>query len=77
MCNRVSALLLQSTAPRARQPARIELLPALPAQWPEGTVADLRARGGFEVRLHWRDGKLVSADVKNTGPRGRRYRLRR
>jgi alpha-L-fucosidase 2 len=65
----IAELLLQSTAPRAGQPARIELLPALPPQWAEGKVAGLRARGGFEVRIQWRDGKLVGADVKNTGPR--------
>jgi alpha-L-fucosidase 2 len=66
----IAELLLQSTAARAGQPARIELLPALPPRWAEGEVTGLRARGGFEVKIEWRDGKLVSADIKNTGPRG-------
>jgi alpha-L-fucosidase 2 len=66
----IAETLVQSTAPRTNQPARIELLPALPPQWPEGKVAGLRARGGFEVKIQWREGKLVSADVKNVGPRG-------
>jgi alpha-L-fucosidase 2 len=65
----IAEMLLQSAAPHGDQPARIELLPALPPQWPQGKVSGLRARGGFEVVLQWRDGKLVSADVRNKGAR--------
>ena len=39
----------------------IELLPALPAAWPSGRARGLRARGGFDVDLSWRDGRLVEA----------------
>ncbi len=63
----IAELLLQSTAPCVGQPAHIELLPALPPQWPEGKVTGILARGGFKVGLHWRDGKLVGADIRNTG----------
>ncbi|CAH8772861.1 alpha-L-fucosidase [Paenibacillus dendritiformis C454] len=41
----------------------IHLLPALPRQWPSGTVRGLRARGGFTVSLAWRDGALAAAEV--------------
>ncbi len=54
----------------------IELLPALPRAWPSGSVRGLRARGGFEIDIVWRDGKLRSVQVRGApgGEAKLRYR---
>jgi alpha-L-fucosidase 2 len=44
----------------------IELLPALPAEWPTGKFYGVKARGGFEIDFEWENKKVTRVNILST-----------
>ena len=68
----IAEMLVQSHRRTPDGKIMIELLPALPKEWPSGEVKGLRVRGDLAVDFAWRNGKVTSCKVRR-GPNGEDY----
>ncbi len=68
-CAGVAEMLLQSHADC------IELLPALPNAWRDGSVKGLKARGNLTVDMEWKDGQVGKYRIRSQEPRGVKVRV--
>ncbi|TFB06657.1 Alpha-L-fucosidase 2 [Trichoderma ghanense] len=60
----IAEMLVRSVIPRLGGPVEVDMLPALPAAWAEGTVKGMRIRGGLEADFAWREGKLEGVTLR-------------
>lgn len=51
-------MLLQSHA------GYVDLLPALPGDWPSGEVRGIKARNGYELDVRWHNGQLINSTLR-------------
>ena len=63
----MTEMLIQST------PEEIIVLPALPPQWPSGSLRGVRVRGGGKVDILWKEGRL--AELRLQSDRAVKYRI--
>jgi len=55
----ITEMLIQSTADE------ITVLPALPQQWPDGSLKGVRVRGGGKVDINWKAGQLTEFRLRS------------
>lgn len=62
-CAGVIEMLMQSEyslEDKGKPNVVVELLPALPENWKDGSVSGIRARGGITVDMTWKDGQVAT-----------------
>ena len=63
----ITEMLVQST------PDEITALPALPEQWPDGSLKGVHVRGGGKVDIAWKEGRLT--ELRLQSDRAKKYRI--
>ena len=63
----ITEMLIQSTADE------ISVLPALPRQWPSGSLKGVRVRGGGKLDITWKEGQLTERRLQSD--RAKKYRV--
>ena len=63
----IAEMLVQSTDDE------IMVLPALPHQWPSGSLKGVRVRGGGKLDIKWKDGRLTELRLQSENPK--KYRV--
>ena len=61
----VVEMLLQSHQRDKKGDYIQDILPALPSAYPDGKISGIKGRGAFEFSIEWKEGKLVSLEVKS------------
>lgn len=74
-CAGIAEMLLQSHERTDDAGFMVDLLPALPKAWSNGSVKGLRARGELEVDIDWREGRVVGYTIRSEKPREVRIRI--
>lgn len=59
----VCEMLVQSHETSGDGKIIVRILPALPPQWPNGSVKGLRIRGGGTIDIEWKDGCLTNYSI--------------
>jgi alpha-L-fucosidase 2 len=65
----IAEMLMQSRA------GEIQLLPALPAAWHDGSVTGLKARGGLTVDITWKKGHVTTYKISGAGSKQVKVKL--
>lgn len=62
----IAEMLLQSHFEDEKGNPILHLLPALPQAWSKGSISGLKARGGFEIDMDWKEAILITVTIKAT-----------
>ena len=61
----IAEMLLQSHEEDQSGNTVINLLPTLPDAWANGSFKGLKARGGFEVSIRWKNNTIETINIKS------------